>query len=258
MKVVSILIPVYQNSHLTKDCIQSIYSTTKIPIELIIVDNASTDDTIQVLLELQNNKPDNIEEFIVIRNKENMGVVSAFNQGIKQFSGDYLLLQNNDCVMTYNWLEEMMEVISENEKIGIIGPLSNLFHGKTHPHPQLIFPGYKTIDDLEKFVSSLKEKQKAAFIETDYVFGHCMLISREVIQNIGGFDTRFGIGYFEEIDFCKRAKDKGFKVGVANLSFVHHIGNKTLDLLKIDREKLKEKNKQIFNEKWKMDFHDKL
>lgn len=258
MKGVSILIPVFNNSKFTEDCINSIYLTTKVPIEIIVIDNGSTDDTEDVLLQLKQNCPNNIRKFKIIKNKKNRGVISAFNQGINIFIGDYLLLQNNDCLMTPNWLEEMMKVINQESNIGIVGPLTNLFKGKSHPNPQLVYPEYKSLNELNNFAISLRNKQKKLYSEVDYVFGHCMLISRKVIEDIGNFDTRFGIGYFEEIDYCKRAKDKGYKIVVANHSFIHHFGNKTLDLLNINRDELKKTNQKIFCDKWKIQFNDTL
>ncbi len=257
MNKISILIPIFNKSDLTRNCILSLFKTTKLPIELIIINNASTDDSLEILEELKKIKPNNITDFKIINNKKNEGVLFTFNQGIDLFTGDYILFQNNDCIFTEECIDKMLNVLKLDENIGITGPLTNLFHGTEHPHPQLIAVPYKDLTELEDYTKSLNYP-KNKYTSADYIFGHSMLVKRSVIDKVGKFDKRFGMGYFEEIDYCKRAKLLGFKVVVTNNAFIHHIGNQTLDLLNINRDKLKEKNRQIFNKKWNVNFQDIL
>lgn len=254
--LISILIPIYNNSKYTKECIESIYKTTHCILEIIIIDNGSTDNSLEVLSKLKEKKPENVVDFLIIKNKKNVGVIKAFNQGIKKFKGQYLLLQNNDCLMCNGWLDEMKEAIKEVNGAGIVGPLTNLYKGKKSPYPQLVYADYKSVYKMDSFCKRIQTNSEK-YLELSFVFGHCMLIERRVFEEIGNFDTRYGIGYCEEVDFCKRAKIAGFKIIIANRSFIHHYGNKTFDLLELKSNELMEKSKKKYLEKWGEEFNER-
>jgi len=254
----TILIPVFNCADYTKQCLDSILKNTRSFYDILIINNGSTDHTKDILASVSCIKQPNLRNFEVIENKENLGVVKAFNQGIDSFKGDHLLLLNNDCIVTSGWLENMLNAYSHDSCIGIVGPCTNTFDDKDHPHHQLIQAGYKNLSDLERFAARLRQEKSGKICVVQYVFGHCMLVKRPVIDAVGKFDEIFGIGYFEEIDFCQNAVKKGYRVAVALDSFVHHFGNVTLDYLGIDREQLKEKNRKIYSTKHGVDFNDQL
>ena len=114
--LVSIIIVTYNQLEYTKKCIDSIKEKTSSLYELIIVDNASTDDTAVYLKSLPAEK-----KITVILNKENSGFPKAVNEGIKHANGNYILLLNNDTVVTKNWLSNLIEKINNEEKIGLAG-----------------------------------------------------------------------------------------------------------------------------------------
>jgi len=236
---VSIIIPTFNQWEYTKQTIESIKEYTDFNYEIIIVDNASTDNTIKELK--------NYTEVKVISNKENLGFPKAINQGILKATGDYLLLLNNDVVVTKGWLDRMLNVINSNKEIGIVGPISNSVSGVQLDKEAK----YKDIEEMHKYAKKVSKKNKGKILAFQRVAFLCTLIKKDVINQIGGLDERFTPGNFEDDDFCLRAQIVGFKTIVATDVFIHHYGSVSF---KKDGEnkyaKRLEINKQKFVDKW--------
>jgi GT2 family glycosyltransferase len=135
---------------------------TDVPYEIIVVDNASTDGTIDYL-ERQN-------DITLIKNGENLGFAKECNQGIDVSKGEFIVLLNNDTIVTKNWLKNMVDFMNNHEDAGIAGPVTNNVSGI-----QKINVDLKTIDDIHKFAgkynySDLKYKKVIRLV------GFCMMI----------------------------------------------------------------------------------
>ncbi|MFW9917875.1 MAG: glycosyltransferase, partial [Candidatus Thorarchaeota archaeon] len=278
--LMSIIILTYNQINYTKKCIESILKFTSEPFELILIDNGSTDGTLSYLEQLSsaygedhtgadkktgksrggkkkkkrasNIRPRNkaCRSVKVISNEKNLGFAAGNNQGIAVASGDYILLINNDVVVTPGWLGRMISCAERNPKCGIVGPRSNYVSG-----PQLVKEvayDTNTLSGLNKFSKDYSEKHDGRSRPIGRVVGFCMLIKRAVIDKIGGLDTRYGLGNFEDDDFSLRAALAGFESWIAEGCFVHHFGSRTFIGANIDyRESLNEKW-EIFKEKWGM------
>ncbi|MCX5686631.1 MAG: glycosyltransferase, partial [Candidatus Omnitrophica bacterium] len=109
-----IIIPVWNQKDITKDCIDSIARNTKYPYCLILIDNASDNDTKRYLEGVRDN---NALDVILIRNEKNLGFVKAVNQGLKASSAPYICIFNNDTVTTPGWLEEMVEFAEAHKDV---------------------------------------------------------------------------------------------------------------------------------------------
>ena len=243
----SIVILVYNQIDYTKKCLESIFRHTKKPFELIIVDNGSTDGTDAYLGALADSKKNDVRIHL-IRNKENLGFAAGNNQGIAAALGEYILLLNNDTIVTDGWLELMVACAESHPNAGIVGPMSNCI-----APPQLIRNvGYntQTAAGLNKFAIRFAGKNKGRATQIIRVIGFCMLIKREVVDRIGGLDDCFGKGNFEDDDFCIRAALAGFESWIAEDCFIHHFGSRTFAGAKIDFKAILEKNWEIFKEKW--------
>jgi GT2 family glycosyltransferase/cytochrome c-type biogenesis protein CcmH/NrfG len=240
-KLVSIIIPVYNQLEYTKGCIKSIRKYTNIPYELIVIDNASTDGTYEYL----NSQTD----IRLIRNEVNLGFPKAVNQGISIANGNYILIMNNDVVVTRGWLENLISHIDSDKHMGIVAPMSNYASGA-----QLLKGAdklYSNEDELQKFAEYIYRVNMGRRFEIPHVTGLCMLIKREVIDKIGGFDERFSPGNFEDDDFCLRAKLAGFKIAIAEDVFIHHFGSKSFTAEGVEKFKeILERNRKLFIEKW--------
>lgn len=244
--IVSIIIPTFNQLKYTEECIQSIYSRTTIPLELIVIINNKNDGTVEFLNQLSNTH-NNIKHII---NDENKGFPISVNQGISNAGSEFVLILNNDVVVTNYWLETLADIANRNELIGIVGPISNEVSGIQKDKDA----NYKTIDEMHLYAASVKEKNKNKVLQFPRVAFLCTLIKREVIEKIGGLDERFSPGNFEDDDFCLRAQLAGYKTVIAQDVFIHHYGSKSF---KADGEKKYaerlQTNHKIFVDKWNAD-----
>jgi GT2 family glycosyltransferase/glycosyltransferase involved in cell wall biosynthesis/Flp pilus assembly protein TadD len=233
---VGIVMPVHNQLEATRNCWSSIRKNTGQPYQLVLVDNGSSED---VAYEADQN---NIE---VIRNESNTGFANACNQGITAMCGEYVVILNNDTIVTPGWLKRLLWHMENDPTVGIVGP-STSFASTVQQIPV----SYKTERDLYEFSESVYEKNRHAAMDVDKVVGVCMLMRRKVLEEIGLFDTRFGIGNFEDDDICLRARLAGYRVVWARDVFVHHEGSKTFRSLDVDYGRLMEENREKFAAKW--------
>lgn len=203
---VDIIIPTWNLPELVRECIRSIYAHTEYPFGLVIVDNASADPA-KSYLESVAQAHDNVT---LIRNEENLGFVRAVNKGIAVSKAPYVCLLNNDTEVTKGWLAEMVKVAQENSDVGIVNANSNTLGCKP-----------RIGQGLAELSQELKQ-YSGRFSELAWATGFCMLIKREVIDKIGLFDERYGMGNFEDADFCKRAQARGYLSVCASASYVYH------------------------------------
>lgn len=214
----SIVILTRNGIDLTRACIESIERCTPEPYELVMVDNGSSDGTLEWLRTLRG-------EVVVIENDANLGFGAGCNQGIAASSGERILLLNNDVVVTPGWLGALHRELDADPAVGIVGPRSNRVAGS-----QLVAePGYDvaTLDGLDEWAATWCAQHAGETTNVVRVIGFCMLIERAVIERIGGFDLRFGLGNFEDDDICLRAAVAGWSLRIVHDSFIHHVGSQT-------------------------------
>ncbi|MCL5267267.1 MAG: glycosyltransferase [Bacteroidetes bacterium] len=238
-KLTSIVILTYNQLDYTKITIDSLRRHTKSPYEIIVVDNASSDGTVEYLKAQK--------DIRAIFNEENLGFPAGCNQGIEIAKGDYIVLLNNDVVVTNDWLEGLIECSEADTRVGIVGPMTNWISGFQLEKNI----SYKKVSQMPAFAGKYRRKNRKRWIEVPRIAGFCMLIKREVVEKIGGLDTIFGIGNCEDDDFCLRSKLAGFKVALAGDVFIHHFGSKSFSQRGIDTylDVVSSKEK-IFQEKW--------
>ena len=226
----------------TRSCIDSIFANTKTSFELIVVDNGSTDGTQQYLETLvAANKP-----VRVIANPVNLGFGAGNNQGMAIARGQFIVLLNNDLVVTQGWLERMIGHAERQEHIGIVGPVSNNVSGPQHL-PNLDFTDYQ---QMHAHATHVAETQAGKGFMLPRVVGFCMVIKRAVIDAVGGFDEDFGLGNFEDDDLCWRAITAGYGCFVASDTYIHHYGSRTFVGEKIDHSQCMQVAWTHFKKKW--------
>jgi GT2 family glycosyltransferase/2-polyprenyl-3-methyl-5-hydroxy-6-metoxy-1,4-benzoquinol methylase/glycosyltransferase involved in cell wall biosynthesis/Flp pilus assembly protein TadD len=238
-KLASIVILTYNQLDYTKITIDSIRRHTKNPYEIIVIDNASSDGTVEYL-EAQ-------KDIRAVFNEENLGFPAGCNQGMEIAKGDYVVLLNNDVIVSDNWLEDLIECAESSSQIGIVGPMSNRISG----YQLETNVSYKKVSQVHDFAAKYRRKNRKRLSESPRVAGFCMLIKRDLLDKIGGLDVAFGIGNCEDDDYCLRARLAGYNVVIAGDVFIHHFGSKSFG--KDGLEKYKEfirANEVIFMEKW--------
>lgn len=231
----SIIIVTFNQLSMTRQCVDSVLSRTDVPVELIFVDNGSSDGT-----------PDYLETIPgarVIRNVDNRGFARGVNQGIRVASGDQIVLLNNDCIVTTGWLEGLLDVLHDNPQNGLVGPVSNSVSGG-----QQIPVSYRDLTGLDGFAWQRRESRVLTL--TNRLVGFCLLFRRDVLDRIGELDEQFEIGCFEDDDFCRRAINAGFRAVIAHHVFVHHFGSATFRGAGLNLGDILKRNGQRFEQKW--------
>ena len=238
-----IMLALNQLEH-TRLCLDSIAAHTTLPHEIILVDNGSTDGTPEFLKTWSAAHAG----CTVIRNESNRGFAAGNNQGLAVARGEYVLLLNNDTIVTTGWLEAMLAVFAQQPGTGIVGPVSNRVSG-----PQLVRDAaYQTLPEMHAFAQRYVQANVGQSFEVVRAVGFCLLASRDVITQIGGLDESFGSGNFEDDDFCIRTQLAGFRIRVARDAFVHHTGSQTFAGEKIDYRVSMQRNWDIFRKKWEL------
>ena len=252
----SVIIPVFNNLDYTKNCIESIikFNTSKIPIELILINNCSTDGTAEYLLNLANKKI-----IKLINNDENLSFAIACNQGAKISAGKYLIFLNNDTKVTKGWLDSLLNVFQENEQIAIQGA-KLIYPNNTIQHCGIVY-GYLSKTLLAHYHIYLNAPHNAERVcisrEYQMVTGACLAIRNNVFREIEGFDENYIFGH-EDLDLCLKAKKAGYKVWYNADCKVYHfesITKESIDIKKYDRffndsDGSDSKNNTYFNNKW--------
>src|SRR5262249_41695239 len=205
----------------TRLCLESVLAHTRPPYELVLVDNGSTDDTPAYLGELhQHPRP---ERVVVLRNDTNPGFAPGCNQGLAQARGRYLVGLNNDTLVTAGWLEGLIGwALHDWPQVGMVGPLTN------YAAPPQQIPGeYRSPEDLALFAARRRQDYAGQALQVERLLGFCLLLRREVFEQLGGLDERFGLGFFEDDDLCVRVREAGLRLLVAQGVFIHHFGSRT-------------------------------
>ncbi|MCA9059325.1 MAG: glycosyltransferase, partial [Planctomycetaceae bacterium] len=231
----SIIVVTFNELAYTRMCVESLISRTDEAVELIFVDNGSTDGTAAYLQGIPSAK--------VVQNDSNRGFAPAVNQGLRIAQGDQILLLNNDCIVTTGWLSSLLEGLYESPDVGMIGPVSNCVSG-----PQQVEHGYTVLSSLDGF--AWERRKTPEYIAATRLVGFCLLFRRSVLSKVGNLDERFETGCYEDDDFCRRAIAAGFKLRIANHVFVHHFGSATFRGSGISLTRAMQENAARFHEKW--------
>ncbi|MGQ9778132.1 MAG: glycosyltransferase family 2 protein [Thermodesulfobacteriota bacterium] len=217
----SVIIVNWNAKELLKACIESIYRNAgHILLEIIVVDNASTDGSQGMIKEL-------FPRAVLIENKRNLGYSRANNIGFNYSKGKYLLFLNPDTLVPEKTLEKAFLFMEENKDAGIVGCKHLNSDGSFQPSAFGFIPLasiFAYILGLNKLIkiSWLKKLSKTRTV--GYVQGSFLLIRREIFQEIGGFDENFFL-YGEDVDLCKRVWDLGRKVYYyPDIFIIHYLG----------------------------------
>lgn len=237
-ELVTLIIPTFNTKRITEKAIDSIFKNTKISFKLIVIDNNSKDGTAEMLR--------NDDRLLHIENSANLGFPTAVNLGLNCVDTPYFAILNSDIIVTENWLTHMIQTMTGNSKNGIVGPRSNYVSG-----PQLLQTlQYNTQEQLHN--AARDHMQQCTTLPTEFhrIVFFCTLFRSELLQKIGTLDEIFGMGNFEDDDYCRRAINAGYKCLIDHQVFIHHFGSQTFKKANVDFKKLMEKNQAIYKKKW--------
>lgn len=223
-----IIIPVWNQLEHTRTCIERVAAGTAMPYRLIVIDNGSEEPTRRYLEGLKIKGA----EVAVVRNDTNLGFVKAVNQGMRISDSPYVCLLNNDTLPGVGWLERLIEFADGHPDIGIMNPLCD-GHGDM------------AVDDYARKVAL----NSGRYMEVNQCFGFCMLIRRAVIDKIGILDEAFGIGGYDDTDYCMRAHKAHFRCACVHSSYVYHKQHVSFKAMG-DRDALVSAGKKEYSRKW--------
>jgi len=236
--VATILILTYNDWEYTKKCIDSIKKKTLAPYKILVIDNGSTDRTVE---ELRKDR-----SIFHIENSCNLGFSKAFNLGMSLIDTPYFVITNNDVIVTKNWLSAMIYHINEDPELMLLGPRSNAVSG---PQEIKAVP-YRTEQGLDGYAEMLKRSEVEPVTYFHRIVFFCTLFKKEALEKIGFLDEIFGMGNFEDDDYCLRVRAKKLKTAYCNKVFIHHYGSTSFKKNPEEFRALLEKNKKLFMRKW--------
>jgi GT2 family glycosyltransferase len=208
---VSITFACHNQHNYTKTCLDSILKSGADEGQLVIVDNASIDETLDIL------KP--YEGLHIISNKANLGCGVAWNQGALLQQAEWTVVMNNDVKVTSNWLEGLLEA-ARRESLQIVCP--SMIEGA---------------DDYDlETESKIRSELSSKYIRRGHVHAVCMLIHESVWREVGYFRATPKLLGFEDTIFFNECRDAGIMMGISGASWIHHYGSITQNAIRKERK----------------------
>jgi GT2 family glycosyltransferase len=170
-------------------------------------------------------------------NKSNRGFAGGNNDGLKIASGAFLILLNSDCIVTKNWIEGLTSLLSQDPTIGLAGPVSN-----SAGNEQRIFTMGSTPEEIMAEGLAWVSNSRGGRFETEMLTFFCVALRRDVLDRVGMLDENFGLGFYEDDDYCMRARQTGYKLICAEDAFVYHRGGGSFSRLAQGTRKIMKEN----------------
>jgi GT2 family glycosyltransferase len=194
--------------------------------DVVVADNASTDGSVSMLKE-------KFPALSLILNPTNIGFSTGYNTALRQIDADYYVLLNSDIEVSPAWIEPIIKLMEDDKLVGACQPKILSFHNKTNFEYAGAGGGFIDVYGYPFCRGRLFqhiEADEGQYNDTTEVFwasGACMFVRAELYHKLGGLDDDF-FAHMEEIDFCWRLKNSGYKVMYCPHSVVYHIGGGTL------------------------------
>ncbi len=216
---VSVIIPIWNGSEYLNACLDSLIAHDYPIFEIIAVDNASVDGSAELIAR-------RYPQVRLIRNAVNLGFAGGCNAGLKAAHGDILVLLNQDTIVQPGWLQALVKALQKT-KIGVVGC-------------KMLYPDGRTIQHAGGWIEwplglahhyGQGEQDKGQWDESrpvDYVTGAAMAFRRDVLENVGYMDEGFWPAYYEDVDFCFRARQIGYEIWYIHESLLLHFENSSL------------------------------
>ncbi|WP_017463230.1 glycosyltransferase [Dyella ginsengisoli] len=242
---VSVVIPVHGKREYTVACLRSLSRHgAGVPFEVIVVDDASPDDTVAVLGQ--------IKRLRLLRNAENLGFVGSCKAGAAAARGEFVVFLNNDTQVTAGWIDALLRCFAERPGCGIAGSRLVYPDGRLQEAGALVFA-----DGSGWNVGRFEPRDAAPFRyrrRTDYVSGAALMIRRETFERIGGFDPRYAPAYYEDADLAFAVRRLGLEVWYEPASIVVHCeGISAGTDLDAGMKRHQRPNQAVFADKWKVE-----
>lgn len=212
---VNIIIPAFNQLEYCRQCVASILRNTRRAYRLILVDNGSTDGVGAFF--------DAVPGAHVVHSPENLGFAGGVNLGLRRVEAGHALLLNSDTIVPAGWLERLETALLQDDAIGLAGPRSNEVSGSQ----RIEGLDFASLDAISAYADGLYAEHGPAVRDVARLVGFCLLIRDAALEHVGLFDEGYGIGNYEDDDYCLRCLRAGFRLCVAEGCFVFHYGSRT-------------------------------
>lgn len=209
---VSIVLVFFNQAALSLDCLRSIVACCDVPAEILIVDNASSDRTDELL--------DRLDGARLIQNSDNRGFVEAVNQAAAIARGEHLLLLNNDAELMPGAISAAIDCLASDAQIGAVGGRIILRDGRLQEAGSIIWSDGSCLG----YGRGLPADQPEFMFrrDVDYCSGAFLLTPRKLFEQLGGFDLAYAPAYYEESDYCTRLRRAGYRVVYEPSAVIRH------------------------------------
>ncbi len=239
----SVVVVTWNGRDFNRLCLESLAARTEWPnLEILVVDNGSTDGTPELVAEMAARDG----RIRPIFHADNRGFAAACNAGLAAASGDFLVVLNNDTVVTRGWATALVRHLARDPKLGLVGPVTNAIANTAK-----VDVGYTDVADMPAWARGWVRSHDGEAFEIPMLALFCAALPRRVYVEVGPLDERFGIGLFEDDDYNRRVRERGYGVRCARDAYVHHW--QMASFRKMSKEKyfaLYAENKQKYDEKW--------
>lgn len=208
---------------------------------IVLVDDSCSDETRAFLTEILQRDP----RIVLVHNESSPGFAAACNTGFRHTSANHVLFLNSDCLLNEDTIPKMLRAFTSSPRVGLACAASNNAANVTLP----MLEGESFVS-MNSLVEGLpQEWHGSRYIDICTTVGHCLMVSRECYQRVGGMDESWGLGYGEESDLHLRARAQGFLAVLVPDAYVYHFGGGTFRYEKT-RAELQRKNHERFIGLW--------
>jgi GT2 family glycosyltransferase len=237
--LVSVLVPCCGQLEYTRLCVPSLLRHSRLPYELIFLDIGSLDGTAEYLCGVAAAASVNIE---VVRAITDHDIPGAVEQALALAQGEFLVLLNNDIIVTADWLTYLTGLANLAPAVGLVGPMSNAaappqrvdsvpyrLTRRDSVGPGSVDLSSRPLLDVEpvnRFAREWCEQYRGKWLEVDHLGGFCLLVKRQVLDAVGLLETKSGLGIFDTDSLCQKARQAGYTLAVCKDVFVHHFASR--------------------------------
>lgn len=253
--VLSIVIPVLNQSEKTVKCLSSIRASTSIPHEIVWVDNSSSDKEYSKI-RYQATRPR--VRCKLVRNPSNYGFVKATNQGIRESEGKYVILLNNDTEVYTGWDKHLIKPLETDPKVGAVGPVTQSGiawqeAANLNRRWNLGLPLLKNNEDPGKYAEQLSKKFGSRYIDVEALplSFFCCAVRMDTFKELGLLDENFSIGLGDDDEFCMRLRYAGYRMFLSLGTFVFHHHRTTFKELRLGMDSIRRHNVRVLKNKEK-------
>jgi GT2 family glycosyltransferase len=245
--LVSVVVLTYNNLEFTKACLSSIENHSDYRnLEVIVVDNMSSDGSRDWLgtWAAETSAAGHVRRLIL--NHRNAGFAAGNNIGLRVAAGEFVVILNNDTYVTPGWIRTLCAHFRRDATLGLVGPVTNNIGNEAKIDLQ-----YSDMQQMIALAGRHTRANPGGEIPIATAAFFCVAMPRSVMTAVGELDEAFGIGFFEDDDYCRRVEQAGYRIACAEDVFVHHHLSASFNKMpSAEKQALFEQNKATYEAKW--------